>query len=472
VTKNRLSRADTALLRMEDPTNLMVIPSVMMLEGSVDYDRLLAVVAERLLAFDRFRKRMVWPAMEPFAPYFQEDADLDLTYHVQRASLPPGGGKGALQDLVSLLASTPLDMRRPLWQLHLVDHVDGGSALIGRIHHCLGDGVALGHAFLSLTVSEPDQAWPVYEPQPPPLPEKRSLGRGLKRARARRKKAFKLARQGLGLLTRPSGISELGHIAAESAAALWRIATFDPDPKTAFHGKLGMAKRVAWSDPLPLSSIKAVRTHLGATVNDVIMAAMTGGMRAYLASRGEDVSDLSFRAVVPVNLREPGSERDLGNRMGAFFVALPVNAGHPVERLHRVNRRMIKRKESMEAPLFRVLISGLGFVPTALADKLVSTFSNRASVIMTNVIGPREQRYLAGAPMRTLMGWVPQTGRLGVGISILTYVDDIYVGVITDEGLVPDPERIIDAFEHEVQRLLALASIEGEESPAEVAPSA
>jgi WS/DGAT/MGAT family acyltransferase len=447
------------MLRIEDETNLMMVTGVLTLDEPVDFDRLAAIICQRWLRIERFRKKVVWPVLDSAMPYFEDDPDFDLHNHLKRASLPPGGGKGALQDLVSLLSSTPLDMDRPLWQFHLVSDVDGGSAIIARTHHCLGDGSALAHAILSLADAEADHVWPEYHP-PRDLTaggsSRPAARRTFSRTRAFGQTASRLYRRASGVLRDPDRLDKATGIAKDSVAALWRFLTFVPDPDTVLKGSLGTPKRAAWSEPLSLNAIKEVRIQLGATVNDVLLSSLTGALRVYLAGRGEDVQDLTFRAVVPVNLREPGTEQELGNHMGAVFIPLPVNARHPVERLHRTNRRMTQAKESLEAPLFKILISALGSVPTPLASALVTTLTNRATAIVTNVIGPRQQLYVAGAPLRALMAWVPQTGRLGIGLSILTYVDDIYVGVISDEALVPDPERIIDAFEAEIDRLLSV----------------
>jgi WS/DGAT/MGAT family acyltransferase len=208
-----------------------------------------------------------------------------------------------------------------------------------------------------------------------------------------------------------------------------------------------------------MQDIKIIRQALGGTVNDVLMAVVTGALRHYMKDRGEPVDGISIRVTVPVNMRSPGRESELGNQVGAVFVSLPVGITDPVCRLGEVVRRMNGRKESYEAPVFYLALNVLGQAPARIANTLINTFSTRASAVLTNVMGPQEQLFLAGAPIKALLPWAPTTGRMGVAISILSYAGQVRLGVLTDEGLVPDPESIVQAFHDELEALLARALI-------------
>lgn len=461
-----LSAVDTAWLRMEDPTNLMMIAGVLVFGEPLDYERLKATLQHGLLRFDRFRQRVVRPAVG--SAYWEDDPDLDMSYHLQRASLPPPGDQAALQDLASLLASTQLDFSRPLWQFHLVDNVDGGSALICRLHHCIGDGLALVYVLLSLTSTVPDEPWPTYQPKVQPAPHS-PFGRLLRPARA----ALKTTRQAADVALRqvrelredPAHAADLARMGTGSATALARLVLRWPDPKTIFKGPLGVPKRAAWSAPIPLQDVKIVRKKLGGTVNDVLLTAMSGGLRRYLQSRDQPVDGLNFRAVVPVNLRKPGTEHELGNKFGLVFLSLPVGIADPVERLGELRRRMDGIKGSLEAPVAFGILNGIGLSPQTIQDVVVSIFGTKGTAVMTNVKGPPVPLYLAGAPLDSLMFWVPQSGKLGMGVSILSYAGRVWLGLITDEGLVPDPEAIVAGFHAEFDALLEAAR------SAEAAPS-
>ena len=460
MARKLLSSVDTAWLRMEDPTNLMMINGFIVFSEPMDFERLKLTLQHGLLRFDRFRQRVVRPAFGP--PYWEDDPDFDLNYHFQRATLPPPGDQAALQDLVSLLASRQLDLSRPLWQFHLVEEYRGGCALICRLHHCIGDGLALVYVLLSLTSTEPDMPWPIRQPEAPRgRRQQRPLGRLFRPARTAFKTSYQvsraLGREGWQTLNQPARLADLAREGASGAKSLARLLLLWPDPRTAYKGTLGVPKRAAWSGPIPLQDVKAIRKGLGGTVNDVLLAAMSGALRRYLEERGEPVDGLNFRAVVPVNLRKPGTEDELGNKFGLVFLALPIGIAEPLERLHELRRRMDALKDSREAPVAFGILATIGAAPEVVQDLVVNIFGLKGTAVMTNVMGPPLQIYLAGAPLESLMFWVPQSGHLGMGVSILSYNGQVRMGVITDEGLVPDPEAIIAAFRAEFDHLLHLA---------------
>ena len=451
MAREYLSNIDTAMLHLEDPTNLMMITGVMIFKQPIDPERLKTTVRARLLSMDRFRQRLAWPRWGFGTPFWEDDPDFDLNYHLQRATLPPPGDQAALQDVVSLLVSTPLDLSRPLWQFHLIEGYAECCALVLRFHHSIGDGMALMHVILSLTDSDPNAPWPEIEPQPPhPRPGKRA---GMPSAPP----VSRVVREGLDLWAEPSRIRDLGQRGREAVADLARFLLLPPDPDTVLRGELGVTKRAAWSADIPLEEITIIRRNLGGTVNDVLLTVVAGALRRYLQGHGEPVDRLTIRATIPVNLRRPGKEDQLGNRVGAVFVTLPVSIADPACRLGEIVRHMDSRKDSLEAPVFYIALYALGQTPARIANTLINTFSNRATAVMTNVKGPPGRLYLAGAPLESLLPWAPTTGRMGLAISILSYAGQVRLGFLTDQGLVPDPETLVAAFHDEHQALLARA---------------
>jgi WS/DGAT/MGAT family acyltransferase len=444
---------------MEEPANLMMITGVMVFGTPMDCERLKATIEKRLLRFDRFRQRIVLPVLG--APYWEDDPDFDLNYHVQLATLPPPGGQAALQDVASLMASRQLDSSRPLWQFHLIEKYGEGCALICRLHHCIGDGLALVHVLLSLTDTKPDTPWPVIEPQAKRRRRPSPMGRLLRPARV----AFKTTRQVAGTVLEHcrevhadrSHAVDLAQVGVRGTAALGRLLLLWPDPKTILKGPLDVPKQAAWSAAIPLQDIKSIGGELGGTVNDVLLTAMSGALRRYLLARGERVDGLNFRAIVPVDLRRPGTEEELGNKFGLVFLSLPVGIVDPSERLRELRRRMDGLKDSLEAPVAFGILSTIGMLPEAIQDIVIDIFGTKGTAVMTNVVGPGEQLYLAGAPLESLMFWVPQSGHLGLGVSILSYAGRVWAGTITDAGLVPDPDAIIDAFHTELADLMEVA---------------
>jgi WS/DGAT/MGAT family acyltransferase len=194
---------------------------------------------------------------------------------------------------------------------------------------------------------------------------------------------------------------------------------------------------------------------------------MTGGLRQYLLQHDQAVKGLNFRAAVPVNLRSPDDELTLGNKFGLVFLSLPVGIADPVERLFEFRRRMEKLKGSSEAIVALGVLGAIGLSPARLQDMVVDIFGAKATCVMTNVPGPQQTLYLSGAPIRSMMFWVPQSGRLGMGISLLSYDGEVRLGVATDAGLVPDPEAIIDGFQQEFDVLKGMAQLSEKQNSVE-----
>lgn len=439
MARQLLSNVDTAWLRMEEPTNLMMIAGVLIFGAPLDFERLTTTIEHGLLRFDRFRRRVVPLPLGRFC--WEDDPAFDLSYHLQRVALPSSGDQAALQELVSRLVSAQLDFSRPLWQFHLVERYNDGCALICRLHHSIADGIALVHVLLSLTTDSPDTPWTVPQPRPG----------------QRSRPVISLRPEPWPALADPGHAAELARTGAAAVTALGRLVLRWPDPRTVLKGSLGVPKRVAWSRPLPLADVKAIGKRLGGTVNDVLLTAVTGGLRRYLQAHGEPVTDLNLRAVVPVNLRPLEAEPDLGNRFGLVFLSLPVDIAAPDKRLPEVKRRMAELKGSLEAPVAFSLLSLVGLTPACFQEWVIDLLGAKATAVMTNVRGPQEKRYLAGAPLESLIFWVPQSGRLGMGVSILSYAGQVCLGFITDAGLVPDPEALLAGTQAEFEALLALA---------------
>src|SRR5499427_6642490 len=293
--RQQLSPVDAAWLRMEDPTNLMMVTGVLLFDGRLDLARLRSVIEERLLNFARFRQRVEEAQLGIGLPQWVTDRRFDLDAHIHNVALPAPADKTALEAFVSDLLGTPLDFSKPLWQVHLVEHAEG-SAIVSRLHHAIADGIALIQVLLSLTD-------PSRRPRrhPPPVQSIVTSDGGSSLLRA----GGWLARAGLGLARDPGKALKVAALGADAAATLARVALLPPDPPTALKGPLGVRKRAAWSDPISLAEVKAAGAHAGGTINDVLVTAAAGALRHYLVGRGEDVAGMDVRATVPVNLRPP-----------------------------------------------------------------------------------------------------------------------------------------------------------------------
>jgi diacylglycerol O-acyltransferase / wax synthase len=460
-TTKPLSAVDSAWLHMEDPTNLMMVTGIALLDGASDHERYRQTIAARLLTLDRFRMRVVESGSRLGGARWEEDPHFDLAAHLHRVALPVPGDMGTLQKFLSDLASTPLDFSKPLWQVHLVENVLGGSAMVLRFHHCIGDGTAMNGVMYRLMNTRPDA--PV-EPGESLNRQKReshgTLGSLLKTAEMALGATFKVADmawgEGTATLGHPAHLLDLAGAAVTTAEAIGRALLLSADANTLLKGRLGTAKRVAWSRHLPLADVKRVCKATGAKVNDVMMAAVAGALRGYLIDRGTNVDCLEIRAIVPVDLRPPARALDLGNEFGLVFLALPLGLADPQERLAEVKRRMDALKRSPEPQVFYGLLNVFGMTPAQVEEPVVQLFGSKATAVVTNVAGPREALYIAGSRIDDMMFWVPQSGRLGLGISILSYNERVTLGVIADAGLVPDPGAITAGFEGEFEQMVGL----------------
>ena len=457
--REAMSRVDTAWLRMERPTNPMMITGVLMLDEPMTLAALKQVINKRFLAYSRFRQK---PVDGPTGASWQDDPDFDLDWHVRLSGLPgkgdgPAAQKRALQRFVGQLASSPLDPHKPLWQFHLVERYHGGSAIVARIHHCYADGIALVQVLLSLTDAErsPGKAEPL--PKAWLKQEGAAVARRVGAVDRYMRLGGKVLEKGMEMVQDPTLAGVLAKEGGEIARELVQALSLPDDPPSMLRGRLGVSKRVAWAEPLKLEEVKAVGRACDCTVNDVLMAAAAGALREYMRERGETLDGMTLRATVPVNLRPLEHARKLGNHFGLVFLDLPVGEANPVRRLERVADCMRQLKHSRQAIVAYGLLAALGMAPAAVQELALDLFSRKATAVATNVPGPQQPLYLAGRKLRDMMFWVPQTGSIGIGVSILSYDGEVHFGLIADARLIPDPQDVIRRFGEEFDKLLYLA---------------
>jgi WS/DGAT/MGAT family acyltransferase len=453
--REALSGIDTAWLRMERPANRMVIVVVMAFAAALSLKRFRRTIATRFLRH-RFRQRVV---AQGDSAVWELDPDFDLDYHVRRTALPRPGGKRELQGLVGELIGAPFDPSRPLWQFHLIENYDGGSAVIGRLHHCYADGIALMQVLLSMTdESSAAAAHPVAaaarEPAGDTPPDWLAPITNVVHQTVRTGGA--LLGEVFDLLLHPTHVVDYAHQGVDLTAEVARLALMPTDSATRFKGKPTGIKCAAWSDRLPLHEFKAVAHATDCSVNDVLLSCAAGALRAYLVAAGEPVDGIEVRALVPVNLRPPSAAGELGNYFGLVAALLPVGVDHPLERLYRVRARMHELKNSRQALLTLGLLATLGVGPKLLQDEIVDLLASRATAVLTNVPGPEHTRFLAGAKLREIVCWVPQAADIGLGISMMSYDDGVQFGVVADRHLVRDPERIAAEFPRQFEQLVLL----------------
>ena len=459
--REKMSSVDTAWLRMDRPTNLMMIVGVLIFDGAVDYERLKTTITRRIAPFRRFRQRVVSDAT---GAWWEDDRSFDIDAHLERVLLPGRADKLELERYAASLIGTPLDDSKPLWHFSLVENYAGGAAIVSRIHHCIADGIALVGVMLKMTDASPEGD-PADEPEltageaedtaddeadvwtqllaPLTSAALKTIGY-----------SGKAWSKYLEIIGQPEKAAHYAKLAGAVTAEVVQLLAMPDDSSTRFKGKPGTVKRVAWSEPMPLDLVKAVGYVAGGSVNDVLLSCVAGALGSYLLERGDDPADVEIRALIPVNLREPGNAHELGNRFGLVALTLPLGLANPFARLAAVRARMEALKGSYQALVTLGVLSIVGMAPRAIQTQALDLLAKKATAVMTNVPGPQAPLYMAGGKLRQMMFWVPQSGDIGMGVSILSYNGGVQFGLVTDHAFVDDPQSIVDRFLPEFEKLM------------------
>jgi diacylglycerol O-acyltransferase / wax synthase len=456
MAKEKMSSVDQAWLRMDCAQNLMMIVGVQVFDRPIDYESFKAVIGERLLRYKRFKQKVVSDAA---GAWWVVDKRMSLSKHIVHTALPAPGSEAQMQALVGRLATQPLDASAPLWQIHLVDNYNGTSAFVTRIHHCIADGIALISVLMSLMdgADGPPVVQNAGDPDANPwVPYLKPVTKGAISAINTTQTAMS---QSMKVMAEPDLATDYAQVGAQVIKDALKIALMSDDSPTRFKGTPGTVKRVAWNTPLPLTEVKAVARALNVSINDVLLSCVAGAMRQYLRNLGDSTDDVEIRAMVPVNLRPLSQAYKLGNRFGLVPVSLPVGIANPITRVYEVHRRMEELKTGYQAMLAYAVLGVVGMTPAVVQKVVLDMLARKATAVMTNVPGPSTAVRLADREVSQIMFWVPQSGDIGMGVSILSYNGGVQFGLITDAGLVPDPQAVIDCFEPEFERLISTLSL-------------
>jgi diacylglycerol O-acyltransferase / wax synthase len=463
MTREKMSTVDTAWLRMDSESNLMMIVGIHVFDTPLAFDKLQAVVKERLLPYRRFKQKV---EVEATGAWWVDDKHFDLANHVIRFKLEPSkkgektGSDKDMQALVAKLAMQPLSPERPLWQFCLVENYNGSNALVARIHHCIADGIALVAVTMSLTDSSLPLAGKKSESISgevnPWMPYIKPITKGTIKAISVSSTAWTKSMQ---VIAKPDRLADYAQVLAQVLKDAAKIALMPNDSPTKLKGKPGTSKAVAWNKPLPLDEVKAVCKILNCSINDVLLSCVAGALRNYLLQHEPVAGDTEIRAMVPVNLRAMKDVHKLGNKFGLVPLTLPVGMVNPVARVLEVQHRMNELKTGYQAMLSFGVLGLVGATPKIVQKQVLDILSRKATAVMTNVPGPQAPLYLAGTKVKQMLFWVPQSGDIGLGVSILSYNGGVQFGVITDTELCDDPQAIIDGFEPEFNKLVYALSL-------------
>ena len=464
---DRLNPLDAVFIDAEDEDRhtSMAIASAAVFEGPVPSRKeFLAYIAGRLPEVPLYRRKLRTVPFRLGRPVWVDDPDFDLGYHVRFTALPKPGGDQQLAELMARVMSQRLDRDHPLWEYWVVEGLtEDRWALISKIHHCMVDGVSVTDLNREIFDVTP-QPLPAPAPAPGVADDRTAAGEpapALLAVQAALDMAMLPARQALALgravadpLRTVAQVAGTARAIGKMAPSLW------PATRSSLSGQIGAQRRYTWAQA-SLADIKTVKREFGGTVNDVVLAAISGGFRALLLARGELTEPHEVPSLVPVSLRAAGEENIYENRVSALVANLPVHVAGPVERLAAVRAELESLKESKEALVGEALNNLNRYSPYLLASWYVRTMlglpQREIVTVTTNVQGPRQPLYGLGRRLVEIIPYVPIATTVRIGIAIFSYCDTITFGLTGDFAANPDLDVLARGIEDSVAELVAAA---------------
>jgi diacylglycerol O-acyltransferase / wax synthase len=442
-----LKKIDHMMWDVDVPTSYVTITGMMCFEEQLDKKQLSKIIETRLLKFERFHKKVI---LKNKKPHWHVDEAFDLRAHIHHIALPAPSDYNTLQEVISDLISQPLDHSIPLWQVHLIDNFNGGSVVVWRLHHAIADGIALIKVVFSLTNDTKEASLQTAVAEQKILKKKHTLMEDIGELLNTGKDIYAEAQH---LLREPAAMKDALKESWSISKEIGRLFFGESVQETIYKGKLSYSKKAAWSKPLPLNVIKRIGKHYKATVNDILLALITGALRRHLIKHKQPL-DKCIRVVVPVNIRKKDEEIKVHNKIGMLSIELPVHIKNTEERIEYIREKTELLKHSIEPVLIYNLLNILAdVIPAALEQKFSDFIGTKIAGVVTNVPGPFQPIYLAGAKVKDMMFWVPQTSPLGIGVSIISYNNRVCLGIVTDTSLVDDPDEIVSGYYKEFEAM-------------------
>jgi diacylglycerol O-acyltransferase len=471
---DRLSSLDASFLNNESSESHMHVGAVMIFEGPPPrYDDFLEHVRGRMHLVPRFRQKLAFPPAQLGRPFWVDDPTFNLAYHVRHSALPAPGSEEQLRNIAGRLYSQALDRSKPLWEIWLVQGLKKNRfALVNKTHHALVDGVAgvdIATVLFDLKpVPEQGDPSPTWVPSPAPSSAQLAAEGVMELTEA----PFRLTRRALRAATHPMTAARKAADALEALGEVaWNFA--DPAPEVPLNVEIGSHRRFCWTRA-SLDDFKRIKNAFGGTVNDVVLAVVSGALRNWLRGRGIAVEGLELRALVPVSIRSDDDQGHLGNRIAAMRGPLPVYVEDPVKRLQIVAAEMDNLKDSKQALGAEVISRFNDFAPpTLLAQAGRINFSTRLfNLIVTNVPGPQLPLYVLGRELQDVfpVAFLPEHHALA--IAIMSYNGGINFGLLADYDSMKDVEHLATGLSEALTELLEAAATVEARSEADLATGA
>jgi diacylglycerol O-acyltransferase / wax synthase len=463
MASDRLTGLDASFLHLEDSSAHMHVAGVMLFEGPPPpYDDLLDAFERRMPLVPRYRQRLAFVPLGQGRPTWVDDPHLNLRYHVRATALPSPGSERQLMDLAGRVFSQQLDRDKPLWEVWLVEGLEGDRfAMLSKTHHALVDGISGVDIMSVLFDSSPE---PVVPPNagdrwlPRPLPSRAQMLAEALLERATM--PAEVARSVRAVFRGPRRVLGAARDAAVGVGAMaW--AGLNPAPPSPYNQPIGPHRRFTWMRA-SLRDIKGIKDSLGGTVNDVVLATVAGALGRHLRRRGHGTDGLELKAMVPVSVRQDVERGALGNKVAAIMAPLPVWCQEPVARLDIVREELKGLKSGGQAVGAQVLTDLSGFAPSTIMDQASRLMARQRffNLVVTNVPGPQFPLYLMGRRMLDPFPMVPLAKGQGLGVALLSYDGAINFGVVGDFDLLWDLDEFSADLYDSLAELAVAAGIE------------
>ncbi len=446
MTEKKLDSVDITWLRLDRPENPMMITGLIVFEKPLEYTWLKKNIEATIAPFPRFHQRLVQPKKIFRRAFWQDDPGFDIDQHINCINLLDPMDESLLIRFINDQLDVPLDELKALWHFDFIENYQDGCALVARIHHTIADGISLMQVLL-MAFSKTESAEGELAAGQASLLERNRRRRMNKPGKWQQVKAF---------ILHPGEWVRHARYGAALVIALLRLAFRRPDPRSFLKSVPGTEKRATWSHPIKTEEIRGLSKCFNCTVNDVLASLIAGAIGRYFELRGEPVDNVVIRSFILVNMRPLELDEELGNKFGIVYLTMPLGIRDPQQRLAEMKRNMDELKGSSEAAATYFILRLLGHLPASIQALATRFFDSKGSLIMTNVPGPKHPLYLAHSRVKTIMAWVPQSGRLGLGFSVVSYDGEAIIGISADSGMVPDPGEVLNCFYEELDSLRAL----------------